>query len=77
MRTTVTLDDDVAAAVERFKRERMVGVSEAVNQLIRSGLSGTRARKPFRQVSRPMHALVDMANVWRLIEMTESVEHEP
>lgn len=28
MRTTVTLSDDVAAAVERLRRERSIGMSE-------------------------------------------------
>jgi Ribbon-helix-helix protein, copG family len=38
MRTTVTLAEDVAAAVERVRRDRGVGVSEAVNDLVRAGL---------------------------------------
>lgn len=38
MRTTVTLAKDVAAAVARMRRERGVGVSEAVNDLVRAGL---------------------------------------
>ncbi len=39
MRTTVTLADDVVAAVERVRRERGVGVSDAVNDLVRAGLA--------------------------------------
>ena len=37
MRTTVTLDEDVAAAIERVRRERSIGLSEAVNTLVRPG----------------------------------------
>lgn len=38
MRTTVTLADDVAAAVEQLRRVRGAGVSDAVNELVRRGL---------------------------------------
>ena len=38
MRTTFTLDDDVAAEVERLRRAEGIGISEAVNRLIRQGL---------------------------------------
>jgi hypothetical protein len=38
MRTTLTLADDVAAAVEALRRERSSGISEAVNELCRAGL---------------------------------------
>lgn len=39
MRTTVTLDDDVAVAVEQLRRERGLGTSAAVNALARQGLA--------------------------------------
>jgi hypothetical protein len=39
MRTTVLLDDDVAAAVQRMRAERNIGLSEAVNELARAGLA--------------------------------------
>ena len=35
MQTTITLDEDVAAAVDNFSRQEGVGISEAVNRLIR------------------------------------------
>jgi Ribbon-helix-helix protein, copG family len=38
VRTTVTLDDDVARAVEVLRRERGLGVSAALNALARQGL---------------------------------------
>jgi len=37
VRTTVNLDDDVADAVIKLRRERGIGVSEAVNELARAG----------------------------------------
>lgn len=37
MRTTVTLDPDVAALVSRAMKERAIGFKEAVNQGLRAG----------------------------------------
>jgi len=39
MRTTITLDPDVAERVRRVMRERGLSFKEAVNQAIRAGLS--------------------------------------
>lgn len=49
VRTTVTLADDVAAAAEQLQRERGLGISEAINELVRRGLVATVLPKPFRQ----------------------------
>lgn len=37
MRTTVTLDDDVARIVEQARRERGIGLSAALNEVVRRG----------------------------------------
>ena len=68
MRTTVTLADDVAAAVERLRRERSVGVSEAVNDLIRQGLVADRRERRFTQKTHDLGTGVDYANVAEAIE---------
>ncbi len=39
MRTTVTLDSDVEAAVRKLMRERGIGFKAAVNEAIRRGLA--------------------------------------
>jgi hypothetical protein len=41
MRTTLTLDDDVAAALARRRAERGTGLREEVNELMRAGLAAT------------------------------------
>ncbi len=41
MRTTLTLDDDVAAALARRRAERGTGLRHEVNELLRAGLSAT------------------------------------
>ena len=72
MRTTVTLADDVAAAVDRVRRERSVGVSEAVNDLIRQVLISERPEKePFVQKTYPMGLKVDVTNIARALEEIE------
>lgn len=42
MRATVTLDDDVAAALSASAQERGVSFKEALNHAVRRGLSGVR-----------------------------------
>lgn len=68
MRTTVTFADDVAAAVERLRRERAVGTSEAVNELIRRGLAAGEKRQPFRQRTHALGLTVDVADVADALE---------
>ena len=55
MRTTVTLDDDVARAVEALRRERGLGLSAALNALARQGLGiGAPAGDRFTQTVSPL-----------------------
>jgi Arc/MetJ family transcription regulator len=64
MRTTISLDDDVAAVVEELRRTEHVGLSEAVNQLIRAGIGSTsRRRRTFRQRSANLGLRIDVSNV--------------
>jgi len=39
MRTTLTIDEDVAAALERRRAERGTGLRREVNDLLRAGLA--------------------------------------
>ena len=52
MRTTLTLDDDVSAALERLRRTRKASLKRLVNEALREGLKKMRARpkprEPFR-----------------------------
>lgn len=68
MRTTVTLADDVAAAVERLRRERSLGVSEAVNELIRGGLVHQRRPQRFVQTTHDLGAGIEYTNIADAIE---------
>jgi hypothetical protein len=72
MRTTLTLADDVVAAIEQIRRERRIGLSEAVNELVRAGLAATEERKPFQQKTHDMgECFVDFSNVWEAIETVD------
>jgi hypothetical protein len=69
MRTTLTLADDVVAAVERLRRERSIGMSEAVNELVRAGLAQQdRPMRPFRQKSHDLGRGVDLDNIGDTLE---------
>jgi hypothetical protein len=43
MRTTLTLDDDVAAAISQRRRDRGTGLRDEVNELLRAGLRAANA----------------------------------
>ncbi len=63
MRTTIDLSDDVLAAVETLRRDRRIGLSAAVNELARAGLSRTEIPKPFRQRTHDMGPGIDVSNI--------------
>lgn len=74
MRTTVELSDDTAAAVNRARREFGIGVSEAVNELIRRGLMPRAETSAFRQRTRRLGLRVDVSNVSAALEDLDGVE---
>ncbi len=71
MRTTIQFDDDTAAAMLRFRRETGMGVSEAVNHLVRRGLTDRPRGVPFRQRTHPMGLRIDVSNVAEALERLE------
>ena len=71
MRTTINLEDDVASEVARLRRERGLGVSEAVNELARAGFAATRTDYEYQHPTRDMGALIDVANVADVLELLD------
>ena len=69
----MTLADDVAAVVERVRRERGVGVSDAINDLVRAGLVATPATAGgFRQSTSGMgQAMIPLDDVQAAIDALE------
>ncbi|MGH7263356.1 MAG: CopG family transcriptional regulator [Candidatus Rokuibacteriota bacterium] len=55
MRTTVTLDPDVAAKLKAVARERGISFKQALNQAVRAGLGASRRPAPsFEPYTQPM-----------------------
>ena len=77
MRTTLTIEDDVAAELERLRRERDESLKDLVNDVLRRGLRDMTAlpkkRKPFRTKSFDCGRLLidNIDNVWEVINEVE------
>lgn len=56
MRTTVTLDDDVAAKLHAAARERHVSFKVALNEAVRAGLGAGGGARPYRVPARRLGA---------------------
>ncbi len=76
MRTTVNLDSDVAAAIDQLRRERGLGLSEAVNELARRGLvEEKRMTRPFKQKTYALGAKFDLTNIGQVLEELDGPAH--
>lgn len=71
VRTTIDLDDDTTAAVEQLRRDQGLGLSAAVNELIRRGLLPSPPRAQFRQETYPLGITIDVTNVADALEVLE------
>jgi hypothetical protein len=76
MRTTVTLDDDLAARLQRAARERGVPFKEVLNEALRRGLDSKRVARRYRIRPRKMQlrAGVDLDKALRLSAELEDAE---
>jgi hypothetical protein len=75
MRTTIEFDDDTGKAVEALRREKGLGVSEAVNALIRQAMLPRPTAKPFVQKTHPLGLRIDVSNVAEALEVLEGVDN--
>lgn len=80
MRTTLTLEDDVAAKLKEEMRRTGRTFKETVNSALRAGLNAARDRapdKPFVVRARDLEAGpgVELDNIWELIEQAEGSDH--
>lgn len=71
VRTTIEFEKDAARALAELRRETGMGVSEAVNHLVRRGLAAETAAKSFVQRSHPLGINIDVSNVADAIELLE------
>jgi predicted CopG family antitoxin len=77
MRTTLTIDDDVAMELERLRRERDKSLKDIINDVLRRGLREMRARpkrEPFRTTVQDMGAF--LVKVDCVAEAIASAERE-
>jgi len=81
MRTTLTLDDDIAAKLDAERRRSGRSFRDTVNDTLRRGLATLRnapPRKPFKVVARDLGQLrpgLSLDNVADLIEQAEGPQH--
>lgn len=70
MRTTVTLDPDVAARLKERARQRGVPFKQVLNDTLRAGLGGGVERRPFTQdtASLGLRAGIDLDHAGRLAD---------
>ena len=74
MRTTVTLDTDVAEELKAIARRRNLPFKQVLNSTVRAGLAAERAgRKPFVQKTYAMGAKVDLT---KALQMAADLEDE-
>ena len=74
MRTTVTLDDDTLAVVQRRMRERGVSFKQALNDAIRDGAQGRPSPTPF--VTRSADLGVPSVTLDRTLQLAGDLEDE-
>jgi len=79
MRTTLTIDDDLAIQIERLRRDRDANLKDVVNEALRRGLREMtmrkKQRKPFRM--EPLEGVVPrMSNMDNIAEVIAIGEGE-
>jgi hypothetical protein len=74
VRTTVTLDDDTLALIQRRMRERGVSFKKALNDAVRDGAQGAPSPAPF--VTRTADLGVAAINLDRALQLSAELEDE-
>lgn len=81
MRTTVTLDDDLAVRLEQVRAQRGASFKDVLNEAVRAGLatletatqrSGEHRRTRVADLGDP---LIDVTNVWDAIGIAEGEDY--
>jgi cytidylate kinase len=76
MRTTVTLDADVAAKLRRLTREQGISFKEALNASVRRGIESASETSPYRLKPRKLKARqgIDLDRALHLAAQMEDEE---
>ena len=81
MRTTLTLDDDVAALLARTRKSRKAGLKDTVNEALRQGLrqmaAPAKRRRPYRTPSTDLGRCLigSLDNIGQVLEIAEGPGH--
>ncbi|MFO1187207.1 MAG: hypothetical protein U1E87_06995 [Alphaproteobacteria bacterium] len=80
MRTTLTIDDDIAGLLERKARESGASFKETVNRTLRAGLGEAARAKPGKAVKTLPHAFgfkpgIDLDKLGQLADELEAEEY--
>lgn len=72
----MTLDDDLAAELQRLARERGTGFKDVLNAVVRAGLARPSAGTPYRMPTRPLRLRpgVDLTRALTLAADDEDAE---
>jgi len=82
MRTTLSLDDDVAILLERLQKERETTFKQIVNEALRQGLERMTQpvvpRKPFRTqpVALGKCCFPNLDNIWEVLAQAEGESYK-
>ena len=73
MRTTLTLDDDVAAAIERLRRVRDASLRDIVNEALRKGMSDLTTRPSQRELFKTKSVALGRVRLASIDNISESL----
>jgi negative regulator of replication initiation len=76
MRTTLTLDEDLAQRIKAEMRRTGDSMKDVINRLLRKGIEGPAPRKRFRIRARPMGVLrgVNYSKTSELLDVLDAGE---
>jgi hypothetical protein len=73
MRTTLTLDDDVAATLERLRKSRDASLKDLVNEALRRGLKDLNSRSKRRERLRTRSVALGQLRIADLDNIAEAL----
>lgn len=76
MRTTVTFDPDVAIQLRKLMEERKLSFKEAVNSVMRAGLSHKRDERARKFVQKTFSMGQPVVNLDKALELAAAIEDE-
>ena len=71
MRTTITVADDVAAEMDRLRREEGLGPSEALNTLARRGMARPMADVSYHHRPAALGLKVEVGNIGEILDLLD------